>query len=91
MHLDLSHPCLLATLVIAHTGDITDLEIIRLHTADEGSLVIADGLYLCHEREPLSDAVIVRRLNMGQLSGTHVFPQGSGFAHWHIELRGDTP
>ena len=89
--MNFSHPTLLAQLVIAHTGDVTDVETVRLSTDDDGHLELCDSPYLCHEREPDSEITILRRLKMGQLSGTHVFPQGTGFAHWHIELRGDVP
>ena len=86
-------------IIVRHTGDVDDTESVRLaeHRNDPGTIELCDGLYTCHEREPDSDMKILRRLNLGQLSGTHVFHRGcgqctsSGFATWHLEIQGDTP
>lgn len=77
---------------VQHTGDVDDLEITPLCFDEEHhSIFLGDGLYIVQEREEEADEIILHRLQRGELSGTHVFPNSAGFAHWHIELRGDTP
>jgi len=84
-------------LIVRHTGDLTDTEIVRLAATDDHQIELCDGLYTSNDREPGADSTILRRLNHGELSGTHVFHAGcgncknSGFAHWHLAISGDTP
>lgn len=96
----LQHATLHADLIVRHSGESDDVEIVRLDLhelpgdSDEEpttAIELCDGLYTVHDREPDADLTILRRINLGQLSGTHVFPGGTGFAHWHIELRGQAP
>lgn len=95
----LNCPGVQVDLIIHHTGDTVDTETVRLAENEDnpGEIEPCDGLYVTADRNPDAPEKILRRLNLGQLSGTHVFHHGtggdtsSGFAHWRIELRGDTP
>lgn len=86
-------PGVRVNLVVRHTGDVDDVETVQLceNTNEHGPIELCDGLYTVHDREADADLTILRRLNRGELSGTHVFPMSTGFAHWHLDIHGDIP
>jgi hypothetical protein len=85
----LAIPTVKVWLVTKTPSDVSEIPL-GLATGDRTVIEEQDGLYDVHDLEPAATITIMRRLNLGQLSGTHVLPDSLGFVHWHLKITGDS-